>query len=176
MSVQTLADTFPDYAKDTRLNVQSVLSPEGSPGLTPEQILGTALASAYATRNAAVVRSLLDGADLSEDRRKAARAAASIMAMNNVYYRFLHLAGDTDYRDMPARLRMSIIGSPGINKEEFELYSLAVSVLNGCGFCVEAHAKKLVMAGFTKEAVQSAARIAAVMNAMAQTEFNQNAS
>ena len=66
----------------------------------------------------------------------AARAAAAIMGMNNIYYRFLHLVEDAEYQTMPARLRMNVIGNPGIDKLDFELLSLAVSAVNGCGLCV----------------------------------------
>lgn len=71
-------------------------------------------------------------------------------------------------RSKPAKLRMTVIGNPGIKKTDFELYSLAVSAVNGCGACVEAHAKKLAESGVSKEAVQSVARIAAVVRAAAQ--------
>src|SRR5204862_96628 len=69
----------------------------------------------------------------------AAHAAASIMAMNNVYYRFLHLVEDAEYAKLPARLRMNVIGSPGIARADFELLALAVSAINGCGTCVASH-------------------------------------
>ncbi len=61
------------------------------------------------------------------------------MAMNNVYYRFTHLAGNQEYRNMPAKLRMNVIGATGIDKIDFELFSLAVSAINGCGMCIDAH-------------------------------------
>jgi alkyl hydroperoxide reductase subunit D len=89
--------------------------------------------------------------------------------MNNVYYRFLHLVNDEEYARMPARLRMNVIGSPGVPKEDFELYSLAVSAINGCGLCVENHEKALRKAGVDREAIQSAVRIAAVVRAAAAT-------
>jgi alkyl hydroperoxide reductase subunit D len=94
------------------------------------------------------------------------------MAMNNVYYRFTHLVSDTDYRSMPARLRMQVIANPGVPKADFELACLAVSAINGCGACLEAHAHQVTTAGLTKEAVQSAVRIAAVLQATAQALAN----
>ena len=65
------------------------------------------------------------------------------MGMNNIYYRFLHLVEDGEYQTMPARLRMNIIGNPGIDKLDFELLSLAVSAVNGCGLCVTSHEKQV---------------------------------
>ena len=97
----------------------------------------------------------------------AARAAAAIMGMNNVYYRFVHLVGNDEYAKLPAKLRMNVIGSPGIDKTDFELYSLAVSAINGCGACVAAHEKVVRKAGIAAEGVQSAVRIAAVIHGVA---------
>ena len=88
------------------------------------------------------------------------------MAMNNVYYRFTHLAANKEYATMPARLRMNVIGAPGIDKVDFELFSLAVSAMNGCGMCIDSHEAVLKKAGVTAEVIQGAVRIAAVMQAV----------
>ena len=90
------------------------------------------------------------------------------MAMNNVYYRFLHLVEDAEYAKLPARLRMNVIGNPGIARADFELLSLAVSAINGCGTCVAAHERQLRQHGLEREAVQSAVRIAATVHAVAR--------
>ncbi len=171
MSVTELKKALPDYAKDIRLNLSSVLKREGAPGLGEEQIFGVALASAHATDNPEFARQMeaLVQEKVSEATVTAAKAAASIMAMNNVYYRFLHLVSDEEYKKMPAGLRMNVIGQPGVAKEDFELYSLAVSAINGCGLCVENHEKALRKAGMGRDAVQSTVRIAAVINAAATT-------
>jgi alkyl hydroperoxide reductase subunit D len=89
------------------------------------------------------------------------------MAMNNIYYRFVHLVSDKSFASLPAKLRMNIIANPGIDKLDFELSCLAVSAINGCGMCIDAHAKTLEQAGISKLAIQSAVRIAAVLNAAA---------
>lgn len=172
---QAVPESFPDYAKDTKINAVNVLTPEGAPGLSQEEIDGVALASAYASRSAGTVRWALSRSALSPERATAAKAAASIMAMNNVYYRFLHLVEDAEYKTLPARLRMTVIGNPGVGKKEFELYALAVSAINGCGFCVASHAQKLAGTGLSKEAVQSAVRVASVVAAVAQTQFIESA-
>ncbi|MFO7286290.1 MAG: carboxymuconolactone decarboxylase family protein [Gammaproteobacteria bacterium] len=169
MDLTRIKDLIPEHARDLKLNLSTVLTPEGAPGLTREQILGTALASAIASRNP-VLREAIEAAvvpEIGEAQAKAARAAAAIMGMNNVYYRFTHLVGNPEYAKMPARLRMNVIGNPGVDKIDFELYSLAVSAINGCGACVAAHEKVVRQGGIGAEGVQSAVRIAAVMHGVA---------
>ena len=170
MGINTLKESIKDYGRDVRLNLESVLSPEGAPGLTETQIWGIALASAYATKNAQVAGAVAEDASakLGPEVIEAAKAAATIMAMNNVYYRFTHLAEDAEFAKMPARLRMNIIGKPGIAKIDFELMSLAVSAVEGCGKCITAHVAEARKAGVSNEGIQSAVRIAAVLNAAAQ--------
>lgn len=170
MSIEALKDQMGDFAKDIRLNLGSVLTVEGAPDLTLNQIFGIALASAYSTRNATVIEALRAeaAATLSEAELEATKAAATIMAMNNVYYRFVHLVSDKDFGKLPAKLRMNVIGSPGIPKVDFELYALAVSAINGCGMCMDAHVGEVTRSGITKTGVQSAIRIASVINATAQ--------
>jgi alkyl hydroperoxide reductase subunit D len=169
MDLTQLKSLIPDHAKDLKLNLSTVLTPEGAPGLTAAQIAATALASAIAARNPVLLREIealvvpqLDAAQVT-----AARSAAAIMGMNNVYYRFVHLAENPDYATLPAKLRMNVIGNPGVPKTDFELYSLAVSAINGCGACVAAHDKVVRNAGVTAEGVQSAVRIAAVIHGVA---------
>ena len=122
-----------------------MLSSEGAPGLSERQIWAVALASAIASRNVRFTRALEAAARdvLSAAYLQAARTAAAIMGMNNIYYRFLHLVEDGEYQRMPARLRMNVLAHPGIDTLDFELLSLAVSAINGCGLCISSHAKKL---------------------------------
>jgi len=169
MSIDTLRDQLPDYARDLKLNLGSVLTPQGAPGLTEQQIASVALATAIAARNPLVIQSIEAWAkpQLDEARVNAARAAAAIMGMNNIYYRFLHLVEDGEYQTMPARLRMNVIGNPGIDKLDFELLSLAVSAVNGCGMCIVSHERKLRDNGISRETIQSAIRIASVIHAVA---------
>lgn len=169
MSIESIKQKLPTEAKDILLNLDSVLSQDGTPDLTERQTLMIALASAYATKEPALIQALQDSAmtHFVDADFRAVKSAATIMAMNNVYYRFIHLASDKSYGGMPARLRMNIIANPGIDKNDFELCCLAVSALNGCGMCMDAHANALTKAGISKQAVQSSIRIAAVMNATA---------
>ena len=167
MSIETLKGQIPDYAKDLRLNLGSLAS---EPSLTTQQRAGTFVAAALASRNSAVAQALLGefAPQLSPEALAAAKSAAAIMGMNNVYYRFTHLVGG-DYPAMPAKLRMNVMARPGVDRADFELWSLAVSAINGCGMCMESHEKVVRQAGMTQEQVQSAVRIAAVVHAVAAT-------
>ena len=168
-TLDLIRETIPDYARDLKLNLGSVLSPTGAPGLNERQVWAVALASAIASRNNAFTRAIEQAASeqLDAAHLQAARAAAAIMGMNNIYYRFLHLVEDAEYSGLPARLRMNILGNPGIDKLDFELLSLAVSAINGCGLCITSHEKKLRAHGITREMIQSAVRIASVVHAVA---------
>ncbi|MDR3448478.1 MAG: carboxymuconolactone decarboxylase family protein [Alphaproteobacteria bacterium] len=170
MSVESLKTALPETAKDIRINLSKVLSEEGAPGLTQKQILGTALASAHATREAQVINAITEeaAAVLTAEEIAASKAAATIMAMNNVYYRFIHLAADDEIKKMSANLRMQIIANPGVPKVDFEIMCLAVSAINGCGMCMESHVHEVEKGGVSKQGAQSAIRIAAVINAAAQ--------
>jgi len=169
MSLDSIRDSLPDYARDLKLNLGSVLAPTGAPGLTERQIWGVAVASAIASRNTELSTKIeaLASAHLDDAWLNAARSAAAIMGMNNIYYRFLHLVEDGEYAQLPARLRMNVIGNPGIEKLDFELLSLAVSAINGCGMCIVSHEKQLRKHEVSREAIQSAIRIAATVHAVA---------
>ncbi|GLW96975.1 carboxymuconolactone decarboxylase family protein [Microtetraspora sp. NBRC 16547] len=168
MSIDNLKEALPAYAKDVKLNLGSLVT---TSSLTEQQLWGTLLATAVATRSPKVIGEVsAEAADyLSAEAFTAAKAAASIMAMNNVYYRTTHLIGDDTYATMPAKLRMTVIGNPGVEKLDFELWSLAVSAIGGCGTCLESHEKVVRNAGLSREQVQEAVRIAAVVNAVATT-------
>ena len=167
MSIESLKGRIPDYAKDLRLNLGSLAN---ETVLTQQQLAGTFVASALASRNEIVSQAVLAefAPKLSPEALDAAKAAASIMGMNNVYYRFVHMIGG-DYANLPARLRMNVIGKPGVDKVDFELWSLAVSAVNGCGMCVESHEKQVRAGGLSTEQVQAAVRVAAVVHAVAAT-------
>ncbi|MGF1608232.1 MAG: carboxymuconolactone decarboxylase family protein [Kiloniellales bacterium] len=167
MSIESLKSALPDYAKDLKLNLGSVFT---STTLNQQQVWGAALASALASRNPTVTAAIEAEAAsrLSPEAIIAAKAAAAIMAMNNIYYRFVHLAGHETYQSLPARLRMNVIAKPGVDKLDFELWSLAVSAVNGCGLCIAAHEREVV-GGVGKDGIQDAVRIASVIHAVAVT-------
>lgn len=178
MTIDDIKDQIPDYAKDLKLNLGSVLSAQGAPGLTEHQIWSIAVASAIASRNVRFARQIeaLAGDKIDAATLTGAKAAAAIMGMNNIYYRFVHLVEDKEYTSMPARLRMNVLANPGVDKNDFELLSLAVSAVNGCGMCVTAHDKTLRQHEVGREAIQSAVRIASVIHAVAGVlEYSQAA-
>lgn len=164
---------FKDYAKDIKLNLGAVLKVDPESTLKENQILCTALACAYATKNRDLVDFVLDksASKISDQEIHGAKAAASIMAMNNIYYRFAHLVSDKEYLKMPAKLRMNVIGNPGIDKVDFEIYSLAVSAINGCGLCIDSHVKQLVHSKVDRSTIAHSIRIASVVNAASQALF-----
>ena len=166
MSIDNLKEALPEYAKDLKLNLGSI---SRTTALTEEQLWGTLLSTAAATRNAKVLSEIADEAadTLSAQTYNAALGAASIMGMNNVFYRgrgFL----DGRYDDLRPGLRMNIINKSGIDKVDFELMALAVSTINGCHDCTKAHEKTVTSEGLTKEQVFEAVKIAATIQGVAQ--------
>jgi alkyl hydroperoxide reductase subunit D len=168
MNLETLLESVPDYAKDIRLNVSSVLR---QTELTPQQLWGTALASAIAVRNRRVLAAIAHDArqHLGAAAFAAAKSAAAIMAMNNVYYRYLHTVENPKYRTIPSRLRMNAIRTHGVEHADFELWCTAVSAINNCQACVDSHEKAVREKGLTEETILAAIRIAAVINSLSVT-------
>jgi len=164
--IEKLRERMPDAARDIRLNLQTVFQPTT---LTPAQTWGVALASAIAARNGELARAIFIEAQgkVDENVIKDAMAAASLMAMNNVYYRFRHLVGKESYAAKPARLRMNWIGKPMSNKADFELFCLAVSAINGCEVCIRSHEQVVTAGGVSEDQVHDAVRIAAAIQAAA---------
>lgn len=164
MSIDALRELIPAYAKDISLNLSSLAS---ETVLNDQQKWGCFLASAHAVGVAPVVRAIEAQAAtvLTPEAMTAAKAAAAIMGMNNIYYRSLHLMKNHEYTTLPARLRMNVLANPGVTKLDFELWSTAVSAINGCGACLDAHEGELRKHGVANTQVQAALRIAAVVHA-----------
>ena len=168
-ALDALRDTLPDDLKDIRLNLSSVLAGEN---LSPRQALGTALAAARFLRCPPLVEALeRDAAAALGDEAPPvfsdAVAAAGLMAMNTVYYRFRHMIGKESYGARPPRLRMSRMIQPATGKLDFELMSLACAALAGCELCIQNHEKSLLHEGASEDACHDAVRIAAVVSAVA---------
>jgi alkyl hydroperoxide reductase subunit D len=173
MGLAELKELLPSFARDLRLNLDSVT---GITQQLPEQRLwGAVLASAIASRGRLALRELEDEArrHLSAGALEAAKAAAAVMGMNNIYYRAKHQLADsgaTGYDELPARLRMQVIGTHGgVEAADFELWCLATSAINGCSSCLAAHARSAREAGVPREQVHEVLRIAAVVHAVAVT-------
>ena len=166
MNLNELLETVPAYARDLKLNFSALTQ---QPALTEQQTWGTIVASAIASRNEEFTKAALAEAQnhLSPQAFEAAKGAAAVMGMNNVYYRFLHLTSNETYRAMPARLRMNVLRSHGIEQADFELWSAAVSAINGCAACVDSHEKVVREKGISEEAVLAAIRLASVIHGLA---------
>lgn len=174
MSLDALKNAVPDYAKDLKLNLSSLAR---ETVLDDQKKWGTFLASAHATGVPAVVKAIEAeiAGKLPGEAASGAKAAAAIMGMNNVYYRFVHLSSAKDYKTLPAKLRMNVIASPGVDKADFELWSLAVSAINGCGMCIDSHEAELRKHGVSAEQIQAAVRIASTVNAISAVLKAENA-
>ncbi len=166
MSVEKVVELIPDYAKDLRLNLTSMLR---QTELSEQQLWGTVVACTMACRNGILLEELLPEAasHLAPEANNAAKSAAAIMGMNNIFYRFGHLASNKKYAEMPARLRMNAIRTHGSSPVDFELWCLAVSAINGCGTCVDSHEHVLREKGVSEDTILASVRLASVLHAVA---------
>ena len=165
-ALEALRARIPDIARDVRLNLDTVMS--GGP-LSPAQRWGVAAAAAVAARNpvlrdAVVADARTEAGDAIVDD---ALAAGALMAMNNVYYRTRHMLGKDAYAERPPRLRMNRLGHPASSKANMELFSLAVSAVNGCEACLVMHEQAVIGGGLSEDQVHDAIRIAATIYAAA---------
>lgn len=165
-ALENLRQRFPESAKDIKLNLQAVLNDST---LSVDQRWGVAVASAIATHQRDLRDATLADARKNVDEKviEDAKAAAIVMAMNNIYYRFRHFIEKPSYGQKPPRLRMNRMMQPTTNKVDFELYSLAVSAIHGCEMCVKAHEDVVVKHGISEDQVNDAIRIAATFHAAA---------
>ena len=166
MTLEQISERLPPYAKDLRLNLSSIFT---QAELTPQQAWGTAVATALASRNPMLYKAVVNEAEkqLSTEALEGAKAAGAIMGMNNIFYRFQHLAENEKYSTIPARLRMNVKRTHGTDPIDFELWGLAVSAVNGCGKCITAHQRVLLEKGVTAETIVASVRTASVLHAVA---------
>jgi alkyl hydroperoxide reductase subunit D len=179
MTIDELLDSLPEYAKDLKLNYSSLV--RGNTELSTSQLWGTVLASAIATRSPLLTAALTASAtaQLTPQVLYGAHAAAAVMGMNNVFYRFQHLSSNAKYASMPARLRMNVMRTHGVDEADFELWSLAVSAINACGKCIDAHEQVLREKGVGEEIILATVRVASmvhgigvVLDSIAATQSN----
>lgn len=172
--VDMVKEALPEYAKDTKLNLDGVIKRST---LDPVEAEACALAALVSTGNGKLLAWVLANTDLNiktdaqdnTKERDAAMCAASIMAQNNVWYPYVEMSGDEQLKGLPAQLRMNAIATHGgTTKARFEAYSLAASIVGKCHFCVKAHYDTLKKEGYTVEQLRDIGRIAAVMNAVAK--------
>jgi alkyl hydroperoxide reductase subunit D len=160
-----IKQSIPEVAKDIRLNLGKVLDLTQNDGLNEQQILGSALAVAYSLGDKGLIKEIKEGIT-DEALITASQLAASLMAMTNIFYRFVHLTENPEIEHIPAGLRMQGMMNPGVDRVTFELFSLAVSALNGCGTCISSHANQLKEHGLSAAAIARVGRISAVINAV----------
>lgn len=163
--VDQLKEGLPEYAKDTKLNLDSVIKRST---LDPVEAQGCALAAAMSSGNGKLVTFISSGI-ADEVERNAAMTASSLMTMTNTWYPFVEMADDPNLSGLPAQLRMNAISTHGsTTKARFESYSLAASIVGKCHFCVKAHYDTLKKEGYTVEQLRDIGRIAAVVNSLAK--------
>lgn len=161
--VSAIKEQIPDYAKDIRLNLDSVLLRSK---LAPEDALAVGLASAFAARSPVLVAALKE--QLSEVDANAALAAAALMGMNNIWYPYVEMSADEQLKNLKAELRMNAYAtSGGVDKKRFELFALAASIIGKCHFCVKSHYALVKQEGYSTEQLRDVGRIASVINAAA---------
>ena len=163
--VDQLKEAMPEYAKDTKLNLDSVIKRST---LDPIEAQGCALAAAMSSGNGKLVTFISSGI-ADEVERNAAMTASSLMTMTNTWYPFVEMADDANLSGLPPQLRMNAISTHGgTTKGRFEAYSLAASIVGKCHFCVKAHYDTLKKEGYTVEQLRDIGRIAAVVNSLAK--------
>ena len=166
MNIKELINTFPDYAKDIKLNYSKILNEDI---LNKKQLYGIILISSFTTQ----LNSLKDAAleetkeFIDEELMEDVYGAYSIMSMNAIYYRFTHLSSENDYFTMPANLRMQYLSKFKIDKSDFEMLCLAVAIIIGCGKCINAHENILRENNISKLHIQTVARVASIINSIA---------
>src|SRR5271165_3371867 len=167
MNLDEVIESLPSYAKDLKLNFSSVVRQQSE--LNGQQLWGTVVASAIASRNEQLIAAALEEAatHLTPEALEAAKGAAAIMAMNNVFYRFKHLTSNEKYSTMRGGLRMNVMRTHGIDPLDFELWATTVSAINNCGACVDSHEKTLREKGISEEKILASVRIASVVHAIA---------
>jgi lipoyl-dependent peroxiredoxin subunit D len=167
MNIENLISLVPDLYKDLRLNLQNIITPEGSSlGEKRLQLVSASVLLALKQK------SLVSDFSLEENEFQAAQLAVNLMAMNNIYYRFHHALQHQELsvlKQLPAKLRMTQLSKSGVEKVDFELMCLAVSAIEGCAMCMESHALVLKNAGLSEVEIQGAVRVAAVLNSFVNT-------
>lgn len=168
-TLSKLKELIPDYAKDVRLNIDSVL---GRSSLPANEAAGCLLAAAFATGNGTLAKTAIDSGALEKSEIDAAKTAAALMGMTNIWYHYLDVAGDAELARQQAGLRLQAYANHGgVDERRFELWALAASIVGRCKRCIQAHVESLKKLGVTTAELREVGRIAAVANATANTLF-----
>jgi alkyl hydroperoxide reductase subunit D len=159
------------YLRDLKLNLVSTLTSEH---LSTKECALIGLSTAINNNNTLLIKYFTkyaeeQGATAAETAEAA--GCASLLASNNIFYRFRHFTQKEKYSQIPARIRMQLMMKPVTGKEFFELMSLAISAVNGCEMCVNAHEDSLIKLGTTEERIFDAVRIASLVTATGRVIF-----
>lgn len=164
--LNSIKSLIPDYAKDIRLNLDSVV---GRSSLDPADAIGAALAAAFALRSKTLIDAFRNSGQLNEVDTNAALTASALMGMNNVWYPYVEMANDNDLKTQRPELRMNAYATHGgVDRKRFELFALSASIIGKCHFCIQSHYKLLKESGLTATQLRDVGRIAAVVSAVAQ--------
>ena len=164
--VDTIKNSIPDHSKDIRLNLDAVINRSG---LDEVDAHACALAAALSANNGPLAYLIQSNSILTDNSAEcdAAKTAASLMGMNNVYYPFVEMTEDPQLKGLPAGLRMTAYATHGgVSKKKFEMYALCASIVGKCNFCVKSHYDLLKKEGMTVTELQAVGKIAAVVNAV----------
>lgn len=165
MTLEEFLESIPDFAVDIKLNAKTLLASQALSKSLAQMIF---LGCAFASKSKQLFQIFQEAfTELGETEKTASKIAGIIMNMNNIYYRFTHLVENKEYSSMRAGLRMNGLAKHGIEKKDFELISLAISALNGCGMCMDSHEKTAIKEGVAPIAIQEAVKIAAIINSLA---------
>lgn len=169
-SLEKLSTTDSRYLRDLKLNVSGVLK---SKNLTPKEAALLALSTAVNEKNDVLIKAFEEMAkkqEATEEEISETHACASLLSLNNVFYRFRHfMNGNEFYNNTPAGVRMSIMMNPAMGKELFELMSLVVSALNGCEQCVRSHEHSVKEQGSSEAKIYDAIRLGSVIKSLCVT-------
>ncbi len=170
MTLIAFKKQLPEFATDTVKNIESLLNEQAVDDLSAKQIAEIALASAYATKQSDLISAIQQYAQkfVNEAEIEGVKIATSIMAMTNIYYRFIHIVSESEFKKLPAKLSTDKMANHSMDKVDFELCALAVSAINNCQLCIDSHINSLKKHGASFLSMQTAIRIAAVVNAAAQ--------
>ncbi len=172
MSINSLLKRIPEYAQDIKQNLSAIFSAPLQ-GLTQEQLCGIALAACYSIKHEHLLNNIRAEAKiyLEDNHFEAAKSAAIIMSMNNIYYAFTQAVENEEIKQLPSALQMDVINNSGIDQTDFEMYMLGVSILNSCDYCINVHTRKLLKKGIELAAINNIGRIVSVLKAVSDVLY-----
>lgn len=154
------------YIKDLKINLSNSLKAQT---LNEKEAVLIALSIAINEKATDLIASLEESAKVKGVEEKELLEVAScvsLMNANNILYRFRHFMNKDSYSNIPAGIRMSIMMSPVLGKEFFELLSLVISAVNGCELCVTSHEASVKQHGATEQRIFDAVRLGAVVKSV----------